>query len=758
MAVDPVCGMQVDPANARAQRDHDGAIYHFCCEGCAQRFAEDPRHYLDGNGLPLPRAAAATTRIHAREPTAASAYVCPMHPEVVADAPIDCRICGMALEPLAAAADSEGPSPELIDFRRRFLWTLPFSVAVFVSAMMGMASGSHDRGWLEALLALPVVGWAALPFYRRAWASLWARSPNMWTLIAMGVLAATAYSTFSLLLPAGSPHGGHPVYFDSATMIVSLTLFGQVLELGARARTGQALRAMLALAPREALRVAADGATEQVPVAALQRGDRVRVRPGERIPVDGVVIEGHTHVDESMLTGEPMPVEKLAGHTLSAGTQNGRGSVDLRATATGEATRLAQIVTQVAFAQRSRAPMQQLADRVAGWFVPVVVLFAAGSFLGWGLFGGPVGWQLGVAHAISTLVIACPCALGLATPMSVVVATGRAARAGILFRDATALERMAVVDALIIDKTGTLTRGEPTVVATVPVVGTTVDELLGIAASVASRSEHPLSAALAREASRRGLRKAAASSVKAEPGAGVSGRVLGRTVRVGKAAFAATHWPQETQASAREAERDGDTLVFVGADGGPLGFLALRDELRLDARGLIAALRGSGVRLCLASGDSTAAVRRASTALGIEDWHACQTPQDKAARVRALQAEGLRVGMFGDGINDAPALAAADVGITPAGGNDLARATGEVALLAPRLGALLDARRIAADAVRNMRQNLGLAFAYNLVGVPLAAGVLAPWGGWSINPMVAAVAMSLSSVTVVFNALRLSRP
>ena len=755
-AVDPVCGMQVDPANAKARREHDGGTYYFCCEGCALRFGENPARYLDGNGLPLPRAAQVASPSTAHEATVAGAYVCPMHPEVVADEPIDCRLCGMALEPSAPLAAGEGPSPELLDFRRRLLWTLPCSLAVFASAMAGMAGGEHGRAWVEALLSLPVLGWAALPFYRRAWASITSCSPNMWTLIGIGVVSAAGCSAWSLLQPAG-PGGHAPVYFDSATMIVTLTLFGQVLELRARAQTGEALRGLLSLAPPEALRLEADGAETRVPVTALQRGDRVRVRPGERLPVDGVLEEGHTFVDESMLTGEPMPVEKVRGSLLSAGTQNTHGSVDLRATATGQSTRLAQIVAQVASAQRSRAPMQHLADRVAGWFVPLVVFFAAGALLGWGLLGGEDGWHQGVSHAISTLVIACPCALGLATPMSVVVATGRAARAGILFRDAAALERMADVDALVIDKTGTLTRGEPAVVGVVPVGGTTAEALLSTAASVAARSEHPLSGALVRESMRLALRKAAATGVTAVPGAGVEGRVLGQVVRVGKATFAADAWPQDTIDAASRAEAAGDTLVFVGKDNTPIGFVALRDQLRSDASALVTALRARGIGLCLASGDSEAAVRRVAMALDLDDWHAAQMPEDKASRVAALKHQGHCVGMFGDGINDAPALAAADVGITPAGGNDLARATGDVALLAPRLGALLEAWTIAGDAVRNMRQNLGLAFAYNLVGVPLAAGLLAPWTSWSVTPMAAALAMSLSSVTVVCNALRISR-
>ena len=759
MAIDPVCGMQVDPAAAKAHREYQGTRFHFCCEGCARRFEADPARYLTADGLPAPRVA---TPARVAPSDAASGmhggFVCPMHPEVIADAAIDCRLCGMALEPASPSVDDGRPSPELVDFRRRLWWTLPFSLAVFVSAMSGMAAGDGvSRAWLEALLAAPVLGWAALPFYRRAWGSLQARSPNMWTLIALGVIAATGHSLWTLLSSAPAGHGGqHAVYFDSATMIVSLTLLGQVLELGARARTGEALRGLLALAPAEALRVETDGETRLVPVAELLRGDRVRVRPGERVPVDGVVLEGHTYVDESMLTGEPLAVEKLSGSRVSAGTLNQQGGVDLKATATGQDTRLAQIVTQVAAAQRSRAPMQQLADRAAAWFVPLVVLCALGALLGWGLLGGTTGWTQGVNHAISTLVIACPCALGLATPMSVVVATGRAARGGILFRDAAALERLADIDALVIDKTGTLTRGEPAVVAVVPVPGESTENLLAQAASVAARSEHPLSAALAHEAAHRTIRKAAATGVTAVPGEGVSARVLGNEVRLGKAAFAAASWPEETERAAARAREAGDTLVFIGVNGTARGFVALRDQLRSDAAALLDGLRAAGLRLTLASGDLAPAVQQVAGALDVDDWHAAQTPGDKAALVAALTAKGHRVGMFGDGINDAPALAAAAVGIVPASGNDLARATGDVALLSPQLGTLFRARRIACDAVRNMRQNLALAFAYNVVGVPLAAGALAPWTGWSINPMLAALAMSLSSVTVVFNALRMA--
>lgn len=755
-AIDPVCGMQVDPAASRAQREWQGRVFHFCCAGCAGKFDQDPAGYADGTPrLPPVRAAQAQAPAAA---TADAAYVCPMHPEETSDVPADCTLCGMALEPTRPTLDA-GPAPELVDFRRRFLWSLPATLAVFVVAMAGDALPWRISPWWQAALASGVVVWAGAPVFVRAWQSLVNRRANMWTLIGIGTGSAYLYSLVALLAPTAMPaaarhHGEIAVYFEAAAVIVSLTLLGQILEGLARTRTADALRALLSLQPPHAMKIDAQGELVATPVESITVGDRLRVRPGEKVPLDGVVIDGTSDVDESMLTGEALPREKRPGDTVVGGTINGQGSLDLRVTRTGGDTVLAKIVDLVLQAQRSRAPLQQLADRVAAWFVPLVVLVAVAAFLGWGIFGGPSGWLLGLWHAIAVLIIACPCALGLATPMSVMVATGRAAQAGVLFRHAAALERLATVDCLVIDKTGTLTVGRPEVVDVATVDGVDARTALIAAASVAAKSEHPYAHALVRHAQALGLRRNAAAGFRASAGAGMEARVLGQTVRVGSADFAAAG--EATLLGAAERWRqDGASAVFIAIDGRPVGTLALRDQLKPTARPMLEALAARGIAVEIASGDAATTVERIARDAGVARAHGGMSPTAKATLVAQRRAEGRRVAMAGDGINDAPALAAADVGIAMGNGTDVAIAAGDVTLVTGSLDGLSRACDIARATVRNMRQNLGFALCYNALGVPVAAGALAPVFGIDASPMLAALAMCLSSASVVGNALRL---
>ena len=766
-AIDPVCGMQVDPANARARREWDGREFHFCCEGCARKFDQDPAGYASGKLPPPPRAPAAqaAAAVAGAAPLAAADYVCPMHPEITSPVPADCRLCGMALEPARPTLD-DGESPELRDFRQRLLWTLPLTLAVMALAMgLGNAlpaSVGPALPWLQWLLATPVVLWAGRPVFVRAAQSIAQRAANMWTLIGIGTGSAYAYSVFALLLPQLLPaealhHAGPAVYFEAAAVIVSLTLLGQVLELLARARTADALRALLALRPQQALRIRADGGEETVAVELIAVGDRVRVRPGEKIPVDGVIVDGASEIDESMLTGEAFPQEKRPGDKVVGGTLNGHGGFDLRATRVGEDTVLAKIVGLVLAAQRSRAPLQRLADRIAAWFVPLVVAVALVALFAWGLFGPEPAWIRGFWHAISVLIIACPCALGLATPMSVMVATGRAAQAGILFKDAAAIERLATVDMLVFDKTGTLTEGRPTVSQVVTAPGFDEQELLALAASVAARSEHPYARAIARLATDRGVRRNAAAAFRATAGAGMEAMVLGRRVRIGSLDFVGSPLAPATLAMVEELRGQGATVVFAGIDEQAAGLFALRDRLKPGASAALAALRAEGLDLVLASGDAQATVRRLAAELGMEDAHAALSPAGKADLIAARRAAGRGLAMAGDGINDAPALAAADVGIAMGNGTDVAIAAGDVTLVAGDLDGIVRARAIARSTRRNMRQNLVFAFCYNALGIPIAAGALAPWFGIEASPMLAALAMCLSSVSVVANALRLKR-
>jgi Cu+-exporting ATPase len=715
---DPVCGMSVDPVAAKHSHLHRGERYVFCGARCREKFATDPDRYLD------PRAAAPASA------PAGSLWTCPMHPEVRAPSPGACPKCGMALEPLAPVA-GDAENPELADMRRRFWASLALTLPLVALGMADPRSG--DARWVQFLLATAVVLWGGAPFFARAAASVRARSPNMFTLIGLGTGIAYAAGVAAIVL-------GGPVYFESASVIVTLVLLGQVLELKARQRTGDALRALLDLAPKMARRISDHGEAD-VPVESLRRGERVRVRPGEKVPVDGVVEEGRGAVEESMLTGEPMPVEKSPGDRVAAGTLNGSGSFVIRAERVGAETMLAQIVALVSEAQRSRAPIQSLADRVSRWFVPAVVVLAAAAFVAWTLAGRPGG---GLLAAVSVLIVACPCALGLATPIAVMVALGRGARAGILVRNAEALQHLERVDTLVLDKTGTLTEGRPHVVAITAEQHFTADELLRLAASVERLSEHPLASAIVAEASNRGVALGRAENFAAIAGSGVEATVDGRRVFVGAP-------------TASDAGDGAHTLVAATVDGAPAGRFAIADPIRAGAAAALAALREAGIRVTLASGDAEPAVAAAAKALGLAEFAARCSPADKERLVRRLSGAGRIVAMAGDGINDAPALAAAAVGIAMGTGTDVAIESAAVTLLKGDLSGIVRALRLGRAAMRNMRQNLALAFVFNALAIPIAAGVLYPWTGLLLNPMIASAAMSLSSLSVIANALRLSR-
>jgi Cu+-exporting ATPase len=750
--LDPVCGMRVAPDSPH-QAAHDGQDHRFCSAGCRNKFVADPQRYLH----PDPATAA--------EPAPAGAqYTCPMHPEIVQDQPGTCPICGMALEPMMPSLD-EGENPELIDFRHRFWWTLPLSVAVLVIAMAGHQipwPSATARSWLELVLSAPVVLWSGWPFFQRWAQSIANRSPNMWTLIGTGVGAAFGYSLVATFAPDVFPdafreHGRVGVYYEAAAIIVSLTLLGQLLELKARSNTSAAIKSLLGLAPKTARRLRDDGSEEDIPLTHVHVGDRLRVRPGEKVPVDGEVLEGRSPVDESMLTGEPIPVEKLPGGKVIGATINGTGSLVISADRVGSDTVLAQIVQLVAQAQRSRAPMQRLADKVSFWFVLAVLAIALTTLVVWGLFGPDPSWTYAVVNTVAVLIIACPCALGLATPMSIMVATGRAAQSGVLFRDAEAIERLRTVDTVIVDKTGTLTDGKPAFREIVASGAWSETEVLRLAASLDQGSEHPLADAIVAEARRRELNLTAAATFESVTGIGVRGQVGSHALVLGNTALM-----QEIGVATRDvhdaAERlraDGASVMFLAVDGVLAGLVAVADPIKASTPEAIAALRAAGLRIVMATGDGRTTAEAVARQLGIDEVHGEVRPQDKAALVTQLQAQGRRVAMAGDGINDAPALAAADVGIAMGTGTDVAMSSAQVTLVKGDLRGILRARQISQATVRNMRQNLTFAFAYNALGVPIAAGVLYPVFGLLLSPMIAALAMSLSSVSVVANALRL---
>ena len=749
--VDPVCGMTVKPDSTH-HASHGGRDYRFCSAGCRTKFVAEPDRYLapagaQPEGLP-----------------AGATYTCPMHPEIVRDAPGNCPICGMALEPVMPSVDDD-ENPELTDFRRRFWWTLPLSTLVLIVAMFGHRLGVASpavRSWIELALTTPVVLWAGWPFFQRWAQSIANRSPNMWTLIGTGVGAAFIYSVVATLAPGLFPasfhdHGRVAVYFEAAAIIVSLTLMGQVLELKARSSTSAALKALLGLAPKTARRLRADGTEEDIPLTHVHVGDRLRVRPGEKVPVDGEVIEGRSSVDESMLTGEPIPVEKSVGAKVIGATLNGVGAMVIRADRVGSDTVLAQIVSLVAQAQRSRAPMQRLADKVSFWFVLAVIAIAVVTFIAWGVFGPEPSWTYAVVNAVAVLIIACPCALGLATPMSIMVATGRAAQAGVLFRDAEAIERLRTIDTLVVDKTGTLTQGRPVFQEVVGHVGFAGDEVLRLAASLEQGSEHPLADAIVTEARRRNLVLTGAEDFESVTGLGVRGRVGGRSVALGSAALMQESGA-DVGALAEQAERlrlEGATAMYLAVDGHAGGMIAVADPIKDSTPAAVQALRADGLRIVMATGDSVTTAEAVARRLGLDEVHGEVRPQDKAALVAQLQSEGRRVAMAGDGINDAPALAGADVGIAMGTGTDVAMSSAQVTLVKGDLSAIARAREISRATVGNMKQNLGFAFLYNALGVPVAAGLLYPAFGLLLSPMIAALAMSLSSVSVVGNALRL---
>jgi len=752
---DPVCGMAVDPATSKHRAEHDGKTYHFCSARCHDRFIADPVQYLSAKPETAPAAVPAGT-----------VYICPMHPQIRQDHPGTCPICGMALEPELPGVEDDD-NPELRDFTRRFWWTLPLSVVVLALAMWGHRLpwlAVATRTWIELALSAPVIVWAGWPFFVRCVASIRNRSPNMWTLIGIGVAAAFGYSLVATLAPELFPasfreHGRVGVYFEAAAVIVSLTLLGQMLELRARSKTSAAIKALLGLAPKTARRLRDDGSEEDIELSHIHVGDRLRVRPGEKVPVDGEVIDGRSHVDESMLTGEPMPVEKAVGSAVIGATLNGTGSLVIRADKVGSGTVLAHIVQLVAQAQRSRAPMQRMADKVAYWFVLAVLATSVATFLVWGFFGPEPAWTFAVLNAVSVLIIACPCALGLATPMSIMVATGRAAQSGVLFRDAEAIENLRKIDTLIVDKTGTLTEGRPAFRSTVPASGFTEEEVLRLAASLDQGSEHPLADAIVAEARRRKLVLQAAENFESATGIGVRGVVDGRKLAIGNTQLMREVGvdPAPMAEAAEGLRQEGASVMFLAVDGQLAGLIAVADPIKASTAEAIKALHDAGLRIVMATGDGLTTANAVARQLGIDEVHGEVRPADKIALVQKLKAEGHKVAMAGDGINDAPALAGADVGIAMGTGTDVAMSSAQVTLVKGDLRGILRAREISSNTVANMKQNLAFAFLYNALGVPIAAGVLYPLFGLLLSPMIAALAMSLSSVSVVSNALRLGR-
>jgi Cu+-exporting ATPase len=766
---DPVCGMNVTPASPHSA-EHAGSTYYFCCNGCKTKFVAAPEKYL----APKAADAHAGHAHHHHQGHAAAApaepappgtiYTCPMHPEIRQDHPGDCPKCGMALEPELPQLD-ERENPELTDFRRRFWMTLPLTAVVFVLAMFGHRLGwfaPATQTWIELVLSMPVVLWAGRPFFVRGFQSIVNHSPNMWTLIGLGTGAAFIYSVVATLAPQLFPAsfvsmGRVGVYFEAAVVIISLTLFGQILELKARAQTSAAIKSLLGLAPKTARRINADGSEEDIPLAHVHVGNTLRIRPGEKVPVDGEVIEGESAVDESMLTGEPMPIVKRAGDKVIGATMNTSGALVMRADKVGSQTVLAQIVQMVAAAQRSRAPMQRMADVVAGYFVVGVVAIAVLTFFAWGLFGPQPSWVFGLINAVAVLIIACPCALGLATPMSIMVATGRAATNGVLFRDAAAIEKLREVDTLVVDKTGTLTEGKPALERVIALNGFTEDDVLRLAATLDQGSEHPIAHAFVRAARDRGLSLAKAEGFESSSGIGVRGGVEGHRLALGNVALMQQQGIDVGTAKdeAEPLRARGASVIHLAVDGRLAGLLAVGDPIKASTPDALRTLRDAGLRVVMATGDGATTARAVGQRLGIDEVHGEVKPADKLALVEKLQQEGRIVAMAGDGINDAPALAKADVGIAMGTGTDVAMSSAQVTLVKGDLRGIATARTISSDTVRNMKQNLMWALLYNALGVPLAAGVLYPFTGWLLSPMIAALAMSFSSASVITNALRL---
>jgi Cu+-exporting ATPase len=761
-AIDPVCGMTVDPHTSKHRAVHGGHAYQFCSAHCREKFVTAPERYLTpaGRAQPGPET----------ETPAGAVHTCPMHPEVRQIGPGHCPICGMALEPLLPAAGA-GDDGDLRAMAARF-WTLvALTVPVFLLAMGPHLFGWHFpspwgtvAGWSEAALATIVVLWGGAPFFARGWRSLKPWNPNMYTLIALGTGVAWVYSAVAFLAPGLFPvsfrqaHGAVGVYFESAAVIVTLVTMGDFLEFRARRRTGSALRALLDLAPKVARRIARDGSEADVPLDEVQSGDVLRVRPGESVPADGEVIEGASHVDESMLTGEAMPVAKKRGDGVTGGTINQDGALTMRADNVGAETTLSRIVALVARAQRSKAPLQRVADRVAGWFVPAVVAVAVVAFIAWAAIGPDPKWTHALIAAVSVLIIACPCALGLATPISIMVASGRGARAGVLFRDATAIEALRDVDTLVLDKTGTLTEGRPSLRCIDTLGAIEASRALAWAAALERPSEHPLAQAIVAAAEDRGLAIPAVEDFRTTTGQGVRGSVEGHEVALGNAALlqgAGVRVDEATEARTDLLRNDGASVLLLAVDGAIAALLVIADAIKADTPGALESLRAEGLRIVMLTGDNRVTAQAVARTLAIDEVHADVSAEDKGAVVERLRREGRRVAMAGDGINDAPALAAADVGIAMGTGTDVAMESAQVTLVRGELSAIARARALSQATVRNIRQNLFFAFVYNAVGIPIAAGVLYPWFGIVLSPMIAALAMSLSSVSVVSNALRL---
>jgi Cu+-exporting ATPase len=771
----------VDPARAAGHSVHAGTTYSFCSVSCKQKFDRNPEHYASGKatephvevhtiGIGPPPAAAPPPPSQPQ----ATTYTCPMHPQVIRSGPGSCPICGMALEPLIATAD-EGPNPELREMRRRFWVSLILSLPLLLLAMGEMIPGQPLAGlvpprvlpWVELALASPVVLWGGWPFFVRGWASIVQRNLNMFTLIAIGTATAYLYSVAAVLFPSLFPASfrGHdgtvPVYFEAAAVITTLVLLGQVLELRARHETSSAIKALLGLAPKVARRVRDDGSEDDVPLEHVQVGDRLRVRPGEKVPVDGVVVEGTSAVDESMVTGEPIPVEKEAGAKLIGGTVNGTGSLLMRAERVGAETMLAQIVRMVGEAQRSRAPIQRLADTVSSYFVPAVVAAAVLTFMAWAVFGPEPRMAYALLNSVAVLIIACPCALGLATPMSIMVGTGRGASAGVLIKNAEALEVLERVDTLIVDKTGTVTEGKPKLVSAVPGPGFDEFTLIRLAASLERASEHPLAAAIATGAGERSIVLAPVQQFQSTTGRGVRGVVDGTSVTVGNRDFIVGlgHDFAPLDAAAEDLRKDGRTVVFVAAGERPAGVLGIADPIKPSAPEALAMLRQEGLRVVMLTGDGRTTAEAVARALGLqlEDVRAEVLPQEKGAEVKRFQDAGRVVAMAGDGINDAPALAQAEVGIAMGTGTDVAMESAGVTLVKGDLRGIVRARRLSRATMRNIRQNLVFAFLYNALGIPIAGGVLYPFAGLLLSPMIASAAMTFSSVSVIVNALRLRK-
>ncbi len=752
---DPVCGMTVT-VQSKHSHEYEHHAYYFCSGGCKTKFANDPLKYLtsaDNSDITEPQVAQLGT-----------IYTCPMHPEIRQDHQGSCPKCGMALEPELPSLDAE-ENPELTDFRHRFWWTLPLTALVTVLAMFGHRLQWFDmktQSLVELLLTLPIVLWAGWPFFVRGWQSAINRSPNMWTLISLGTGAAFVYSVVATIKPGVFPEsfmfmGRVAVYFEAAAVIISLTLLGQILELKARSQTSAAIKLLLGLAPKTARRIKDDGSEDDIPLSHVHVGDKLRVRPGEKVPVDGIVLEGASAVNESMLTGEPMPISKRSGDKLIGATLNTTGTLIMRAERVGSTTMLAQIVQMVVQAQRSKAPMQRMADKVAGYFVVTVVSIAILTFFIWGLIGPEPSWVYGLINAVAVLIIACPCALGLATPMSIMVATGQGATHGVLFRDAAAIENFRNIDTLIVDKTGTLTEGKPVFEKVIPVADYHADEVLLLAASLDQGSEHPLAVAIVRAATERGFSLKSVNEFESSSGIGVFGQVDEKKLALGNTALMQQIGVSviSLTSQAELLRTEGASVMYLAVNGELAGLLSVSDPIKQNTLDALVSLKASGIRIVMATGDGLTTAKAIGTRLGIDEVYGEVKPADKLALVDKLQKEGRIVAMAGDGINDAPALAKADVGIAMGTGTDVAMNSAQVTLVQGDLRGIATARKLSNATVTNMKQNLTFAFIYNTLGIPLAAGLLFPLTGWLLSPMIAALAMSLSSASVIGNALRL---